>query len=463
VAAGLSSLLNTAREALSAQAYGVTVAGQNITNVNTPGYARRDVLLETRALGDESYGGVQIGGLRQIQDVYLDRAELVALGHSASSNSHNQGLARVEALFNDAAGTGLGSSLDAVFNSFGDLAARPNDPTVRAQVLGNAEAFASNVRGIADDLATQSQQLLTKARAIADQINTRAKEIAGLNREIQNVEAQGRDAADLKDRRAQVLLDLGGLVDVKTTIDGSGAMLVRSSGTVLVEGGNARSLSIDLDASGAIRVLSNMGGAASDVTAFLTGGSLAGVKETRDVDIFAIARRLDEFVFDVATAINTQHAAGVGQDGIGGRDIFDVPATSAGAARGLRVSGDVAGNGAALAAAAGVPTLPGGADNAVLLAALGQTVLGASGRTPAERYGDLVGDVATRKSNASRTAEMREALHAQSTKMREAQSGVSLDEEMISLSKYQRAYEAAAKVLSTVDQMLEELIQRVGR
>lgn len=462
--AGLSSLLNTARDALTAQAYGVTVTGQNITNVNTPGYTRRDVILEPRALGSDSYGGVQVRGLRQIADTVLDRQQLITLGNKFSASTHDSELAGVEATFNDADGAGLGNQLDRLFASFGQLAVNPNDTTVRDQVLQSADDFASRVRSIGDDLASTRDQLLSKAKQIASDVSERARAIAELNRKIQVEEVQGHDAADLKDQRNKVLLDLAQMVDVKTTIDGNGGVLVHSSGTTLVEGGNARSLSVGLDSNGAIEVLAHSGNdPGQDVTRFLSGGSLAGVKETRDVDVFAVAKKFDQFVFDTANAINAQHMQGFGQDGVNGRKIFDVFATSTGAARGLTVSTDVAGNPQALAAAGALGSLPGDADNATKLAALGDSAIGTGGRNVFESYGDIVGDVGVRKSAAERDAEMREALHAQTQAMREAMSGVSLDEEMVSLSKYQRAYSASSKVITVVDEMMQELLAKVGR
>jgi flagellar hook-associated protein 1 FlgK len=464
MAAGLTSLLSTARDALTAHAYGVTVAGQNITNVNTPGYTRREVLLETRALGKESYGGVNVQGLRQISDAVLEREQLSTLGYSSSASQHDQELARVEALFSDEMGSGLGTQLDKFFQSFSDLAARPNDPTARNVVLNSAEEIATRVNGIADELATTRDQLLTKARSIAADINDRASSIAELNRRIHIDEMQGHDAADLKDQRNQVMLDLASMIDVKTAFDGSGNLLVHAAGTVLVEGANARSMSVDLDADGKLKLLAASGDApGQDVTRYLTGGTLAGVRDARDVDVFAVAKRLDDFVFEFATAVNTQHAAGVGQDGVGLRNLFDIPATSLNAARGIRLSADVAGNPAAVAAASSAASLPGGADNAVALSGLGELPLGTTGRNVFQSYGDLIGDVGTRKSAAQRDKEMRAVLHNQAQAMREAMSGVSLDEEMISLSKFQQAYTAASKVITVVDEMLQELMARVGR
>ena len=85
------------------------------------------------------------------------------------------------------------------------------------------------------------------------------------------------------------------------------------------------------------------------------------------------------------------------------------------------------------------------------------------GRTAAETYGDIVGGIGQRKAFIAQTMETQDAIKAQIQAMREAVSGVSLDEEMVALTKYQRAYEAASRVLTTVDELLQELLNRVGR
>src|SRR5689334_10175272 len=138
----LTQLLYTARDSLTAQSYGLNVTGQNITNVNTPGYVRRDPLLETRALGTATTGSVTVAGLRRATDAYIERRDLSARGTAAAAEEHDKQLASVEALFNDVGGVGLGSALDNLFGSFSALAANPNDPTTRASVLGAAGAFA---------------------------------------------------------------------------------------------------------------------------------------------------------------------------------------------------------------------------------------------------------------------------------------------------------------------------------
>jgi flagellar hook-associated protein 1 FlgK len=459
----LTQLLYTARDALGAQSYGLGVTGQNISNVNTPGYVRREAQLETRALGTATTGSVAVTGLRRATDVYIEQRDYTARGNLAAASEHDRQLGSIEALFNDISGTGLGSSLDALFGSFSALAANPSDPTAREQVLGAAQSFSDRVNVTAEALAQTKTDLLKQAQATVEQINARAADISTLNRRIQQAEAQGEDAADLKDQRNKLLLDLSELVDIRTIGDGAGNLVIQAAGSTLVDGGEARQLGIDLDSNGELRLLSLRDGAPdTEITRFLTGGKLAGIKEARDVDVFDVENKLDQLVFDVANAINAQHALGFGLDGASGRNLFDVGGTVTGAAQSLRLGAAVAGNPNAIAAAGSLASVPGGSSNAAALADIWKSPV-SGGRTAAEAYGDLVGSVGQRKAALARAVETQGAIRDQLQAMREAVSGVSLDEEMVALTKFQRAYEAAGRVLTTVDQLLQDLINRVGR
>jgi flagellar hook-associated protein 1 len=461
--AGLSQLLNTARDALGAQSYGLNVTGQNVSNASTPGYVRREALLETQALGTQTTGSVHALGLRRVTDDFIERRQFEAIGLSSAASEHDQQLASVEALFNDAAGTGLGSALDAVFASFSALAANPNDTTTRQNVIAAAAGFSQSVNATADTLAQGREDLRQQAAETVSEINDRAQDIAKLNLQIAAATAQGQDAADLRDQRNQKLLDLSGLVDTRTFTDGAGNLVVQAAGTTLVEGQTARSFSLDLNSDGSLKLLaSRSGGPANEVTQFLTGGKLAGIREARDVDIFNVSKQLDQFVFDVAGAVNAQHAAGVGQDGGTGRNLFDVSSTVDGAARSLQVSSAVLGHPETIAAAGSASGLPGGSDNAVLLSTLADRAIATGGtRTAAQAYGDIVGAVGEARASSTRTLETQQAISSQVQAMHEAMSGVSLDEEMVSLTKYQNAYQAAGKVLATVNQLLADLLNMV--
>jgi flagellar hook-associated protein 1 FlgK len=455
----LGSLLNTARDGLAAQSYGLGVTGQNISNVSTPEYVRREAVLETR-----QYGGVNAAGLRRITDQWTERKMFESASLSSAADERDRHLASVESVFNDFGGVGLGNSLDAMFSSFSALGANPSDPTVRANVLDKADAFASRSRDMAEQLATQSAQLLEQAKATAAEVNQRAAQVAKLNRQISAAEALDQDAADLRDQRNKLLLDMSQFVDVRTFTDGNGGLVVQAAGTTLVEGDTARSLSISLGDDGKMRVWSQYKDSPpTDVTAFLTGGKLAGIKEARDEDLFEVAARFDQFVFDVTTAVNEQHAQGFGMDGETGRNLFAALSSSANAARNVALDPEMFGNPERVAASDSATGLPGNGQNALDLFAVGRRALAASGvRTAAEEYSAIVGDVGLKRANSMQAVETRAAIHAQVEKMREGLSGVSLDEEFVALTKFQRAYEASGKVLSVADELLADLIARVG-
>src|SRR5689334_2713898 len=126
----LTDILHTARDALNAQQYGLSVTGQNVANVNTVGYAKREALIETQAFGAQSFGTVKVAGLRQAVDQFAERRWFSTTGLAAGAGQRQTDLDSIEALFTDAQGTGLSDSLEAFYGSLTALAANPSDSTV---------------------------------------------------------------------------------------------------------------------------------------------------------------------------------------------------------------------------------------------------------------------------------------------------------------------------------------------
>jgi len=463
--AGLTQLLNVARDALTAQSYGLNVTGQNISNASTPGYVRRVALLETQNLGTQSGGGVRAVGLDRVTNDFIERRENQATGTSSAATTRDQTLASIEALFNDGGGTGLGSALNDVFASFSALAANPNDTTTRANVIAAASAFADRANATGNTLAQTKMDLKQQGQDTVDQVNQRAQEIAKLNMQIAQATMQGDDASDLKDQRTEKILNMSGMINTHTFTDGSGNTVVQVAGTTIVDGQHARSLSLDLDSSGSLQLFANQsGGGRSEITQFLTGGKLGGIKEARDKDLFDVSQKLNALVFDVATAVNTQHAAGVGADGGTGRNLFDIGTSSTNAARDVRVSVDVFDHPERIAAASNVFSTPGGSDNAVALSKIFDTQIAVgNSKTAAQAYGDLIGSIGSTRANSQRDVETQSAILTQVQSMHQSQSGVSLDEEMVNLTKFQNAYQAASKMIGVADQLMQTLLNTVGR
>ena len=174
--ASLTQLLYTARDALSAQSFGLGVTGQNVSNANTPGYVRRDAMLSNVVLGNQGYGGVEALGVRRATDAFLDRRVFEASSLASAASRRDTELAGVESLLDDFSGTGLADSLSKLFGSFDALSQSPNDPTARQTVLESAQAVAARVRETADSIATMRDSQLERGRAV----QRRGREAQGL-------------------------------------------------------------------------------------------------------------------------------------------------------------------------------------------------------------------------------------------------------------------------------------------
>ncbi|HYQ45052.1 MAG TPA: flagellar hook-associated protein FlgK, partial [Polyangiaceae bacterium] len=314
-------------------------------------------------------------------------------------------------------------------------------------------------------LSQMQIDLKNQAQDTINQVNQRAQEISKLDMQIAQATMQGDDASDLKDQRTQKILNMSGLINTHTFTDGSGNTVVQVAGATIVDGQHTRSLSLDMNADGSLKLLVDQpGGGGSEITQFLTGGKLAGIKEARDKDLFDVSQKLNTLVFDVASALNTQHALGVGADGGTGRNLFDVGATSTNAARDVRVSVDVFDHPDRIAAAGSVFSLPGGSDNAVALSQLFDTQIAfGNSKTAAQAYGDIIGSIGNTRASSQRDVETQNAILSQVQSMHQSQSGVSLDEEMVNLTKFQNAYQAASKMIGVADQLMQTLLNTVGR
>jgi flagellar hook-associated protein 1 FlgK len=228
---------------------------------------------------------------------------------------------------------------------------------------------------------------------------------------------------------------------------------------VLVAGSRAAALALAPDpANGGhlqvqIRAVDGSGPTALPGSAF--SGSVGGTLAARDGALRDAARDVDELAYDLAGALNAVHRAGVGLDGVGGRDLFAPPAQLDGAAMALAV---------ALAApdqiAAGLdPSAPGDARNAQALLATESSALAGSGRDLQATLSGIISAFGAEAQRATAFAAEDLAVHDHVLSLRESASGVSIDEELIQMQKAQRGFEAIAKVIQAADEMLQTLMQ----
>ena len=447
----LSGLLNVARSSLTAQSGALGVTGKNISNATTPGYSRRVASIE--GLVD---GGVDSRGELRTVDRFSAAHVVEQEGKKGSADARADALERIESVIAPTDRT-IGDSATAMMTSFVTLTAYPTDPGVRAEVLARASDLASTVSIASQRLGDTSTELFSRAQGVVGEVNERLEGVADLNAKIADAKARGSETATLSDRRDLLVREVGERVGVRAVEDPQGRVTLFGAGATLVDGTRTSPLAVDLDGSGAMR-FTVQGTGTLDITARMDSGRLGGLREARDVDLAKAQRGLDAYAFDVSNTLNSVHQAGFGMDGGTGRPLFVTPTGMTGAASAMALDPSMVDRPDRLAAAASAAELPGGNGAAIQFSGLAESA-SFGGSTLANRFATLASDVGMRKASADSESSLRADTLSLAENMAESASGVSLDEEMIDMTRYQRAFEAASKVLRTADELLAGLMR----
>ncbi|MBC18019.1 Flagellar hook-associated protein FlgK [Pseudodesulfovibrio profundus] len=248
---GANSILDMGRWALFASQVQLQVTGQNISNVNTEGYARRSVVLEEGPYVDYSPGQLGTGVKAKevarsfdemVESLYLEQASL----KDKWGNLWEQ-LKSVENLLNESSGTGVSNTLSQYFNSWNEVSQRPENYGARQSVVNDAATLISTLKQVDADLSLMQQRINSTVSAQVDEANKLMAEISDLNKEIQVHHIEGQNNANtLLDERARKVRELGKLVDIKTIDNGGGNFtILTKSGQNLVDGASHFQLSFD--------------------------------------------------------------------------------------------------------------------------------------------------------------------------------------------------------------------------
>jgi len=454
----LSSSLFTAISAILTERGGLAVVSNNIANVNTPGYTREVPDYQESPPNDLAglqFGtGVTLAGIQSIRDNVLQLRLNQEAQNQGRLDTLSTGFDQIQPLFNESSGSGLQSLLSQFFNGFQQLAANPTNSGVRQSVIQNAQSLATGFRQTALALQTQQQNADTAVVQTVTQINQLSGQIAALNGQIGTPSAPSQSQNALVDQRALLINQLSQLVDVQAIpADGSSLTITTNGGSLLVVGNKSFNLTTQPDPTTAFQHVFSQG---QDITSTITGGNLAGDIQLRDQQIPSLDSSLDTLASGIASAVNTQNAAGFDLNGNPGGNIFVPPAGVPGAALNLAVA--ITDPNLIAASADGTP---GNNANATALANLqNQPII--SGQNPINYYSNVVFQVGNNASNASAALSSEQLLVQQLQNQQNAVSGVSLDEEAANLVQFQNAYTAASRVATVIASLFQTTINMVG-
>jgi len=465
----LFGALELGKRSLLTYQLALNVTGQNITNVATEGFTRRRVELQpATAVPAIPHGflgtGVDAGQVTSVRDRMLEAQMRGETAREGLLDAKYGALQGVLSAVDESSSPGVGTALSALFDAFSTLATQPENIALRRTVVDAGIRFADVMKERYGRLANQRGALDQEVKDTVTSINTLTSRIAGLNANIARLEAGGREASDLRDSRAQAVKELARLVDISAYEDPKGNVHVSiaSTGDSLVATDTATVLTTRQDPArgGMVSVGLTRAGASVDVTERLRGGRLGALLEARDVAIPATQADLDTLASAVMTEINRLHQAGFDLAGNAGTAFFapTPPGTSAAAGMAVNPALDLD---PSLVAAASSPA-PGEGGTALAIAEIRKTRLASlNSATPAEFLGAAVGRVGFDAAAAEASLTAQNALLVEMQGRVDAVSGVSLDEEAIRLSQYQAAYNAAARFITTIDE-LTKVVMSMG-
>ena len=459
--------LGTAASALAAARRGMDVVGQNIANQATEGYTRQRVSTSAIAavaqsgrfsLGALPGHGVSVDGVVRLGDALLDARVRDTAGAAGFWAARALAATTAETALAEPTEHGLATRLSQFWNAWQDLGNTPDQGAAAATVLQSASELATRIAGGYRAVATQWTDARQSAERTVTQLNTAASQIAQLNTDIRDALAAGRSANELIDRRDALVQTTARLAGARGTLEADGTMTVRIDGNALVAGGDARSLTlagpVSIEQGGALSVSwSGADGFAVSVEGGELGGLLSVLAPADDGGTLAtLARSYDDVAKALASGVNAQHRAGVTAAGQPGGDFFALSGSGP-AALGLTIA---VGSASDLAVAK-----PGGgpldASNADAISQIGRSTGG-----PDAIWADVVAGFAVATAGDIQRATLSEVASTAALGAQRSVAGVDGDEETISLLTFQTAYQAAARVLTAVDESLDVLINRTG-
>ncbi|HSG99691.1 MAG TPA: flagellar hook-associated protein FlgK [candidate division Zixibacteria bacterium] len=464
---GLFQTLETGKRALLTHQLSLTTIGQNIANVDTPGYTRQRVDISASDPLKTTLGmigtGVRVNDVSHVRDIFLGaqfRQESKKLGRW---NYQEKILSQIEVMFNEPGDDTLRAHLEGFFNAWSQLANAPESTTSRNDIVAKAVTLTNDFGQLSEQLHALKDSVDSDLQVRVEEVNQLSAEIAALNREIVRHEVGGARANDLRDRRDLLIDQMSAYVDVNVIEENDGSARVMIGGMSVVDG--HRQLKLETVVENTITgQRSSLVYAGSDVEVKNLNGELRGLVEMRDDVIPRYLAQLDELARTLAREVNNLHAPGYGLQTGGsvtsptGELFFDVSSVSA---QTIKVSERILNDVSLIAASASGE--PGDASVALQMSQLRSLKTMAGGSlTFHEFYGSLVGGVGVEAKQAKQFKVNQELVVQQVDNAREQVQGVSLDEEMTHLIRAQHAYDAAARVITTIDQAFETVIHGMG-
>ncbi|MDA1476560.1 flagellar hook-associated protein FlgK [Bacillus changyiensis] len=494
--------LEIAKRGLSAQQAALSVTSNNISNANTEGYTRQRVGFKATSpyptvsrnaveLAGQMGTGVEVGSVERVRDSFLDYQYRLQGTNAGYYTTKVDAFSQMEGIMNDLDNTGLNSVLNSFWNSIQELTNNANESSARSVVAQKGQAVAETFNHLSESLSIVKTNLGDQLEQDVMTINSLLSQLNGLNEQIAKVEPNGYLPNDLYDKRDLLLDQLSSKVSIKVSYTKTGGhSLPTAEGLVSVEvlGSNglplgkildgptftAENVKANYDSTTGLVTSISLGATNVAADAFTSKGSLLGLVESfgymsggNEKGTYPqMLANLDEIALAFADAFNTVHQNGVTSTGAPGGAFFEFAGggiPTKGAAAKIKVADDIlSSKGGNIAASLNGETSDN--SNATNLAAVFTSKMTIGGKTASvmDYYAGIVGEMGVQAQEMNRMAKNTETLLNSAELNRQSTSAVSLDEEMANMIQFQHAYNAAARMITLQDEILDKIINGMG-
>ena len=455
--------INVAASGLAAQRAAMDVLSQNIAHASDPSYKRQRLVLseglplaqaqEANGIGTSIMGsGVKMGAVQRVRDALIERRLQISGQATAEYDFMNKTLRQLEAIIGEPGNNGFQSDLDAFWAAWSKVAGAPDSISIRGSLLDDAQAMCSRIQYIYHEMRNSIDDLNMAATNAVYRINQITQEIASINHQAAALPIGTMESNGLMNRRDALVQELSTMASVGQYGDDGGSFVLTLGGRVLVHGSRANELTTGVEPNGNKSIL----WASDEQAVTIQGGELKALQSLRDSIIPGYMGQLDNLVANLVEQVNALHRTGMTSTGEAGGDFFKANSTAAD----ISLDALIIDQPALIAASSTAD----GEDSEIAwaIADLKNRIDPASGQTINGLYRQLVGAIGSDTATAVQQSAAHRLSYQQFLSQQQSISGVSLDEEMTNMIKFQQSYNASSRVLTVMDDMLSTLIERTG-
>lgn len=451
----VNKLFDISRRSLLTYQRALAVTSNNVANANNPDYSRQRSLFSTVgpdyraniAIGS----GVQLDEVERIRDQIIDRQSWEYRQNYGSAQKQSSILANIESLFSEPSDQGISTLLTKFFNSWDDLSVDPTSSALRSNVVYAAENLSVKLQNVYQGMSTLKTDLKKDSEVMVEDLNNYITELRHVNKQIYEASVVNNGANDLLDKRDEILNRMSEIANIQVSIDDFGVANVSIGGVFAVDRIHSVSFKIFEDADGKLALKTEDGNA----KVALQSGELHGNFRSANEFIPKAKEQFDDLFNSIVYNVNKIHSSGytITDPPIDGVDFFEGYSNGV-----LKINQDILDDPQMIAVSK--DGTDGNNELALQLAKLQDDNL-LNGTTFSDNYANIIGSLASEKQYQDQNTETFGLVLNQLEQQISSVSGVSIDEEMIDVLKYQRSYDASAKLISIADEMMKTVLQMI--